>query len=309
MNDDRIISKLNVLEDERIVYKNKQKRLLPIFILIPILVLIFSFLSNPLPPFFMIATFVGVLFSFMLNYFLIKSPFNETKEKVRDALIDEFINKYHPGMSYNYSMEALHAKRIIKASNLIAADHYAEEDVLQGVYEENAFYLSEVHLEETVDDSSHTVFKGILFHITFKDRVLPESRIQSKLGLLERWFSGFDKNENYDFWFDTKDESDFNNELRPLFPFIRHLAKKQGDLRISISGNSMTIMMESKMKFLDEPEQLLYKSFFDKRYFKNLATQLNSLFYIVEAFSKDLETQKIEERLELKELEILREEH
>jgi hypothetical protein len=110
------------------------------------------------------------------------------------------------------------------------------------------------------------------------------------------------KNEEFDFYYDTKDEKRFNEELGFLFPFIRHLHQKQGDIRIKTEGNEIILLIESKMKFLDDPKPNVDRTFLDEKYFENMGKQMNSLLFIMESIVNEMDKTEIEERLELKSL-------
>ena len=54
---------------------------------------------------------------------------------------------------------------------------------------------------------------------------------------------------------------------------------------------------------MDDPEPNLKKSLLNNLYVENFAKQLNSLLYLVETLANNLNSQEIEERLQLKVLE------
>jgi len=133
---------------------------------------------------------------------------------------------------------------------------------------------------------------------------LPHSRIQSKIGLLSKLFGGFKQHNGYGFFYDTSNEKVLLDELGNLFPFIKHLMERQGDLRISIRNEEVIIFMESNMHLLDDPEPSLHRSFKNKTYNENIARQMNTLLFIVESFAKELSNKEIEDRLELDSLKV-----
>ena len=63
------------------------------------------------------------------------------------------------------------------------------------------------------------------------------------------------------------------------------------------------MFLKSDMKFMDDPEPNLKKSLLNNLYVENFAKQLNSLLYLVETLANNLNSQEIEERLQLKVLE------
>lgn len=310
MNKARISTKLEDFERQRLALAEKSKKLWPSLILFPILVVVLTlgllslgFIGRlefiPYPLIF------SIVISGIWRDYAIKKPFKKIKEKVKNALVEEFINTYHPQISFNYNMDYVSAKNIIRSSKLISADIYNEEDVIAGQNGDATFYISEIELEDENDDSKTTIFKGMLISLRIPGQDFPKSRIQSKMGLLSKWFSGFVKEELYGFWYDTEDQYAFQEKLEALFPFITHLAKKQGDIRISIQGEEITIMMESDMKFMDTPDLGLNDSFINQEYFSSMAKQLNSQLFIMDAFQNDLKANQIEERLKLYELELV----
>ena len=116
-------------------------------------------------------------------------------------------------------------------------------------------------------------------------------------------FSNFVEDPQHQIWYETDDENKFQETLKPLLPFIAHLKKRQGDIRIQAEGDELVILLESEMNFLDEPELKLKKSFNNSEYKANLVKQLNSLLFIVESFVNNSDSSAIVERLDLKALE------
>ena len=217
------------------------------------------------------------------------------------------MNIYHPDVDYTYFAEKKDVKRILKKARLISPDIYKEEDVIIGKYKGAKFYLSEIKLEKRSKNSSYTIFKGILFNIKMPGKSFPHSQIQSKPGLLRRIFNGFTKNEEFGFWYETKNPKKFNDQMKSLFPFVKYLMDKQGDIRINTDGDEMTVMVKSDMKFLDDPKPRLSQTFLKPEYYENMGKQINSLLFIIESFANNLSSSEITERLELKALEYVRE--
>ncbi|MFT4568899.1 MAG: hypothetical protein ACI9FN_003869 [Saprospiraceae bacterium] len=222
---------------------------------------------------------------------------------MKALLLAEFMKVHHPAIQYRYSQEKKDVKRIVRVSNLINADSYIEEDVLEGTIKDGSFYISEINLKRKSAKTTITVFKRILFTMTIPGKNFPASQIQSKMGFLSQLFTGFQENKEPGFWYDTVDNLQFEKELKPLLPFISHLMKTQGDVRIKTKGDNITLMLESNMKFLDDPKPRLEKSFVDPTYYDQLGIQLDSLLFIVESFVNGLKSTEIVKRLELKAIE------
>lgn len=291
--------KIESLEEERIELLKKSTWVGPLSILIPILVTSFSFSISP-----QLAIFVGVISILASMFFYsVLIPFDELKVQVREYLLEEFMKIYHPNISYRYQPKENQVRDFVDSAKLISCNNYEEEDVIRGKANNIDFYLSEIKLSQKSDKSSTTVFQGILFKIQIPGRRFPNAQIQSKPGLLKKIFGGFTENRLFNFWYDTDDHEKFEKELGPFFPFIRHLILNQKDIRIRIKNNSITIMMKSDMKFLDDPKPSLDRSFKDEQYYQKIGQQINSLLFIVEAFAGKLDKQEVIERLELKELE------
>ena len=292
---------MTALDEDRAELYKKSGWILPLVVIIPILIFIFTALTAG-----EISIFFGALslvFAVMIYHFSIKQPFNHLKYKVREYLLQEFMNLYHPNISYDYQPEKDRVKEIIKSSQLVSCNQYREEDVVTGTANNIDFYLSEVKLQRSSGKSTTTVFEGILFKLKIPGRNFPTAQIQSKPGLLKKMFSSFVEKPNFGFWFDTRDTQKFNEELGSFFPFIRHLIQQQKDIRIKTDGEEITILMKSNMKFLDDPKPGLSRSFKDETYYQKIGQQINSLLFIVEAFAGKLDKQDVIERLELKELE------
>jgi len=292
---------MTALDEERADLYKKSSRIFLLALIIPIALIIMAIAFVPDA-----AIFLGVLclaFAFMIYYFSIGLPFNHLKNKVREFLLQEFMQIYHPNISYYYRSEKDRVKEIIKTSRLVSCNQYHEEDVITGTANNINFYLSEIKLQTTTGKSTVTVFKGILFKLKIPGRNFPPAQIQSKPGLLKKMFGNFVENRSFGFWYDTYEREKFEEKLGSLFPFIRHLIQQQKDIRIQTDGEEITILMKSDMKFLDDPKPQLSRSFKDETYYQKIGQQINSLLFIVEAFAGKLDKQEVIERLELKELE------
>ena len=294
--------KLKNLDEERAKLHKKSGKFLPIAILLPILFTFFSFSIAPpgLAMFFGFIAFSVAMFAYSN---IINSPFNELKYNVRQYLLSEFMKIYHPNIDYRFQPKKDQVKQIIKSSKLVTCNVYKEEDVISGTANNINFYLSEIILQTTTGKSTSTNFKGMLFKIKIPGRNFPPAQIQSKLGLLKKMFSNFREKKSFGFWYDTHENDNFIKELGPFFPFIRHLIQQQKDIRIQTQGNEITILMNSDMKFLDDPQPSLSRSFKDEAYYKKIGQQINSLLFIVETFAGKLDKEEVIERLELKEIE------
>ena len=243
---------------------------------------------------------MGVICALTLQYYKVGKPYKNLQEEVRARLVRAFMTDYYPEVSFQFSHETRRVRTILEKSKLISADIYMEEDVIEGTYKQSPFYISEVHLKNKGSkNNTHTIFKGLLFQFRIPGRSFPRSRIQSKPDLLKRWFGGFVKNPEYGFWTDSEDLEKLQNDTRSLAPFIRHLGNHQGDVRLHLEGDQVTILMESKMKFLDEPKPHIKETFLNNAYFESMGRQLHTLLFILDAFVDDLQTTDIEDRLEL----------
>ncbi|NNL92974.1 MAG: hypothetical protein HKO66_12115 [Saprospiraceae bacterium] len=301
-----IENQLRVLEKDRKALHAKSKKITPWLILIPILYFLFSAAFLKVGPFTIISSvFLGIV-SAIIYSIRVRSPFSNIIKDLKFSLIDSFIKEYHPNIKFNYAQHSRNGKSIIRSTGLIGADKYFEEDVIQGENKDVKFYISEVHLKSESNDAMVTVFKGILFKINLPNRNFPKTIIQSRPGLLNKIFRSFEKNEKYDFWYDTNDESRFIKTLGPLFPFLKHLIERQDVIRLKAEGNEIILMLETGMRFLDEPKPKLSRTFFEKEFANRLGQQLNSLLFIVESFANNLGQTEIEERLELKAFEYLK---
>jgi len=300
-NSNNLDKKINSLDEQRAELYKKTTWAFPMAVIFPIAVLILTAITVPEAA--MVLGGISAAFSAMVYHFLISVPFSYLKFIVRAYLLEEFMSIYHPNISYRYQPKKNQVEHIIKTSKLVSCNQYKEEDVIKGTANNINFYLSEIKLSTSSGKSTVTVFQGMLFKIRIPGRRFPSARIQSKPGLLKKMFSSFVEKPLFGFWYDTKDRKSFEQELGPLFPFIRHLIQQQKDIRISTEGDVITILMKSDMKFLDDPKPRLGRSFKDEAYYQKIGEQINSLLFIVEAFAGKLDKKEVMERLELKELE------
>lgn len=304
MNPNKIELLLQKFEKERLKLNNTRSQSLPYIIGIPLLIIgVLLFLQAPFPAIVGTA-FASFFIGSIVSHYLFGSNYEGLLIKVKAALVEAYMSQYHPDVQYNYTAGKRNVRQLLSNSNLMAADRHNEEDVITGEYKNSSFYFSEIHLQnEDSEGDTTTKFKGILFNIKMPGKNFPSSTIQSKPGLLKRWAGDYIHNEEYDFWYSSDDPQEFNAQLKNLWPFISHLKREQGELRIKVKGEEITIMMSSRMKLLDDPTQGITRSFLEKEYRNNIAVQLNTLLYIVEAFIDDPTQKSIEEKLELQVLE------
>ena len=300
--------KLEAYDLSRQELETKQARTLPWLFTLPIFVFTILAMFSQQTPVILGSTALAIVMSFAYHYFSIGTSFNELKEKVRKALVDEFMDIFHPNTSYRYYPGKKSVRDIVKKSGLISGvNRYREEDVIIGKHKGAHFYFSEIHLLKKSKKSTSTKFRGILFRLQIPHKSFPKSKIQSRLGLLNMLMGNSTHNKKYDVHISSEDLDQLEQDLEPLLPFISHLSKEQGDIRIKTHGDEIIIMMDSDMKFLDEPAQGVSKSFLKNEYKKNIARQMNTLLFIVDAFINNADTSEIEERFELKSLIKLRE--
>jgi len=294
---------LKNLEIRRVSLKKRRDILLPIFFGLPILGIVLTFYLQMNHPFLVLASFAIPAFIYEV---FISFPFQDIREIVKLAILKEYMKAYYPDLTYTYQEGADNGKKIVKKANLINFHFAKEEDVLKGSLFGSEFYISELHLSSSSGDDSRTVFKGILFALTIPDKDFPNAEIRTGSGNFFRNLFGLDdRNEEFDFSYTTDNKQKFIEQLGPLFPFIQYLSKSSGDLQIRTEKNRIVVMMDSNMQFLDAPSFSLGKSFFNKEYNQELSKQLNTLFFIVESFTNNLEKSEILERLELKILETI----
>ena len=298
-------SQLIHLDKQREELKIKRYKWMPAHIIGPALVAVVT-LSTMLIPLIIMSTFIAITISSVIYHNNFVAPFQELSNKVKKALLTEFMRIYHPDVDYQYSANRRNAAQIIRHSGLFTADLYEEEDVINGSKGDIDFYLSEVDLKKKRTSKGkttyHTLLKGLLFKIKIPGRSFPKSRLFSNPSLIKKWFGNGRKNDAYGFWYQTQNEATFNSEMQTLFPFIQHLSR-QGELRIHIDGDEITILMESDMKFLDDPTPSLNRSFQDEHYYAKISKQVNSLLYIIDTFIDDLTPMEIEQNLKLRVME------
>jgi len=291
------------LEKRRLELLEKHKRTIGWYLSIPIVIALASLFIFTDPPIIFMPGIFAALISAGIYYSKIGYPFKEIKYELKSTVLQDLMYTFHPDVKFSYSNFERDVREITRETGFFRANRYHEEDVIQGKYNNVDFYISEIHLSKKKKKSKVTLFDGILFKIRIPDKFFPTARIQSKLGLLSQIFGEYKLNEEFGFHYDTDNLNLLEETLGDLFPFFRHLIQTNKDLRISIQGNEITMFLNSDMKFLDDPEPRLKQSLLNNIYVENFAKQLNSLLFIVETLANNLDSQEIEERLELKVLE------
>lgn len=291
------------LEEKRLSLVGKHGRSFGWHVLIPMLVGIASVFILGVPPAFLIGTAIAGVISGIIYHVRISAPFSEIKAQLKSAILQDLMKTFHPEIEFSYSSSKQDVRNIVGKSGLVSANRYGEEDVIEGKYGNTEFYISEIHLAKKKKKSTRTVFDGLLFKIKIPGKILPKARIQSRPGLLSKLFGGYEINHEYGFHYDTDDLSQFHQSLGKLFPFFQHLIRNNKDVRISIQENEIVMLLNSDMKFLDDPVPRLKEPLLNSTYVENFSVQLNSLLFIVDALANNLNSKEIEERLELKALE------
>ena len=294
---------ISELETRRKDLYEKYKQTINWHIGVPILVGLTALLAVGIPQAFLVGTAISAVISGIVYAINIGYPFSKLKKALKVAVLQDLMSTFHPDVDYSYSNEKQEVRSIARDSGFFSASRYHEEDVIQGNYGAARFYISEIKLSRKQKKSRVTVFDGLLFKINMPGKNFPESRIQSRPGLLTKIFNGYQENNAFGFYYDTDNTYAFEEQLGPLFLFFRHLIQTNKDLRINIKGDEIVMFLKSDMDFLDDPTPKLKAPLLNNRYVESLAQQLNSLLFIVETLANDLNSEAIEERLELKVLE------
>ncbi|WP_235293871.1 hypothetical protein [Portibacter lacus] len=236
-----------------------------------------------------------------ITYFgIISLPFIRLKTKLREVLLDTFMKTYHPTIEYQYFEGKKNVKEIIRSSKLISVNIFKEEDVIQGNMDGAQFYLSEIHLKKKSGKTERTVFKGMLFRIRIPGKNYPESKIQSNPEFMRKILGGLEKNEEHNFYYESDDLATIEKHIGSLFPFIKHLIQKNNDVRIKIKGDELVLLLESDIKFLDDPKPRLDKSFDNQEYYNKLAKHLNTFMFIIESLASGADALELEEKMKVK---------
>ena len=306
LRDSAIKSSLQSLNEERERLKTKRNNTTP-FLFFPVFfVFLLTLFYAPNPAMSIPATIFSGLFAFLIYWWIIQYPFSMLKGELKGVLLDEFMARFHPNHKYKYYPEKQHGNSIIKKSKLLTYSSCKEEDVITGNFDGCKYYLSETILRQSTGKSTVTVFDGLLLKINVNGKNYPRTFITSKPNLLKRFFSNYEKNVQYGFWYKSEDLLTVNHQLDPLFPFVQHLAKTLGDIHLRIEGDEIILLLETKMKFLDDPKPSMDSDFNDIEYFQKIGIQMNTLLFIIESLARDLDTSEIEERLELKAMELVK---
>ena len=291
--------RLSLLEAQRETIRKRELILIPVLVLISIALFAYVFFYHGLNENSLTVIPVTMAFAYGIRLIAISDPFRKLKEKFKTMVLKEYMDIFHPKMNFSYSQKSVHAYNIIKNSDLISVSDYGEEDVIQGQQENLKFYISEVELGNTDSEGNKSIkFRGMLFHLIFENKTFPKSAIQSNLDWFTSWFSNYTKNKEYDFHYYTDDDALFQKELKYIFPFIKYYVQRNSDLRLSAKKNRITLLLKTNMRFLDSPKFSLDKPLFSEKYLEVMTMQLNTLFYIIEAFANNLEKKEIEKRIE-----------
>lgn len=300
-------TKIASLDKQRVELNKKKAKAMPWLIFFPVLGMLISFFFLELKGF---AAFIPPIIAALVSGFFygstIGSEFAKLIAQVKEATLSAFMSNYHDSITYDYSAKRRNVKEILKRSDLISADVYEEEDVISGEMDNVKFYLSEIKLKDSDGDSTYTKFKGLLFKIKIPGKSFPNTRINSDNNFFGSLFSDLTKDDEFGLYYKTFDELKYREEIAPLLPFIKYLVEKEKFMKILFSGDEVTFILKSNMKFLDNPRWQFSIPFDSDQYYENLGKQLNSLLFIVKTFVDGEEVENLEEQLELKTIEHLK---
>jgi len=296
-----IRKEIELLDSKRKELGEENNQYLPFLFVFPFIASFIFYVATLDIPATILATLLSTIISLFVIKYLIEKKFKQLKAKVKETFVSKFMHSYYPGIEYKYSSKEDRIHKVLYRMHLDSAPNKKEEDVITGTYKGAEFYFSEIQFtDEQADDS---VFKGILFELKFPAKRFPKTRIISNRKISQKLFSNFKEDKEHSLWYETKDASKMRNLLQPVLPFIAHLKRHQGDIRFHAEGSKFSILMQSNMNFLDTPAMLLHKTFDNEKHQKNISKQLHTLFFIIDAFTHDMEKNEIKEKLELKALE------
>ena len=291
--------RLASLEEERYAIRKRERILIIVSVILGVGFCTAIFLSQGFDNGSLIMIPLTIIFAYWIHNMVIAIPFRDLTEQFKAMVLKEYFNIFHPKMKYSYSQEAVRGLDIIKDATLAAVDECYEEDVIEGQKNNLEFYISEIQVGGSDSERKFSFgFNGMLFHLKFKDRFFPKSVILSNVSLFTSWFSKYRKNKEFDFHYYSENEELFQKELKYIFPFIQYYKRFNSEIRLYASNNELTLLCSTNMNFLDAPGFSLKKPLFSEKYLEVMTMQLNTLFYIIEAFSENLEKTEIEERIE-----------
>jgi len=299
-----VLKKIETLEENRIDLKKRIHESRPWFLLWPVLIFLFGLFKSP------IFSLAALIFFSVISYWVYHLIFSAKKHNLQTdlkmSLLAEYMETHYPEIQYQYSSHPKHVDSIIDNTDLIDPKVYNEEDVIMGTFKGLEFYISEVELNLEPGKDNYKDFKGMLFKLKIPGKKYPRTKLKSQPGFFENFFGPFIDHTKYDFSYNTESEDAFHKELGPILPFINHLIKNQGDIRLQTQGDELVLLMGSEAKFLDPPEPNINQSFMHNRYFEGIGKQINSFLFIVESLANNLTENVIEEKLELKAIELVK---
>ena len=246
---------------------------------------------------------LAVAGAFWVYYKQVTKPFKKLLGEVKAGFIQDFMDKMHPDVIYDYQFEE---KRGYELAKRIDFDYFGdsdEEDVLEGDLNGTKFYISELELTKRSNKKTITVFKGLIVNMIIPKKNFPESKIDTDRSGFLNFFNRYELDEESDIHYSTSDGDQFDEQLRVLLPFIKSIRGQSERVRVYADQEELTVVLDTDMKFMDNPKIGINNTFDNPVYADNLSRDLNTMLYMVEALSKDLSESEVEERLKLKALE------
>lgn len=296
--------KVEQLEEQRLQLQKKKDKLLILLaiVMLPIVIAGLWGMSKG-HDFSLFLAGLAVAGAFWFYYEQVTKPFKKLLGAVKTGFIQDFMDKMHPDVTYDYQYEEKRGHEIAKRVDFDYFGDSNEEDVLEGDLDGTKFYISELELTKRSNKKTITVFKGLIINMNIPEKRFPESKLDTDRSGFFNFFNKYELDEESDIHYSTADGEQFDEQLRVLLPFIRSIRGQSERVRVYAHEDELTVVLDTDMKFMDSPVIGINNTFNNPVYADNLSRDLNTMLYMVEALSKDLSESEVEERLKLKALE------
>lgn len=265
---------------------NKRKETVWIFVLIPIILCLSLIIFSDVFPILLLTGF-STLVS-VLIYDSDRSDF----ERLQSDLMTRYLNWYksnkYPKDNFQYSKRGKKGRSIFNAQGIYKYKNMKEEDVIWGKLDDVPIYFSEVIITQDNEDRDTTLFRGMMFHLEFKNITFPKTKIYSKFDAITSLFSRMRKHPKYGVFYRTIDEQAFSQKFGKLIKLLNPSA----NTRIYADGNHLTILMEQNRDALNiSRSELKYKEINAKNY-EHLSAEIHSYFVIIEEIIRLVQDQE-----------------
>lgn len=303
---------IDEIEHLRVLLQEKKKffKLKIVLSIFPLLVVLPFILGLSILYSALFAVFFSLFFSrpFAITEYndKISKPFNQLKHIYFRNILTNFLNEYHPGVKLSVDNRlklkwTILGEKIKKLKQDIKSNYILKYDGI-------VVTVAEVKFSRPTFSTEQIVFTGNVINLKLAGKSFPESDIISTTNfpvLIDKniHLATYKSIEDTNLKYKTTDNNEFEKKIIPIISLINQLSNNIGGIRVLFKKSKIIILVNKNEFSIDDTNLSLEESFLDKSISQKLARKINTILLIADSLKNELQTTEVEERLELKMLE------